>query len=435
MKIDFRLIFWMFFASYSLAGPAGAEQAEQVEKKENLFVIHQILLDPQDSRRLFSATSNYGILETEDGGRSWKWSNQGLRSFTHRALAVQPNDSRILFAGGWGGGVSKSVDRGAHWTPVNAGLGNTAVEDIAIDSLHPETIYIATTTGVFRSLKGGGDWRAYSTGLPVSEIENFECLIFLPTGSIELLLGTSQGLYQKRRGKDEWEAAEGSVEKEDIVSFAMDGKTGYVYAGTVKNGLFRSRDGGGIWRPLGGRISKAWVSDVALDSNNSTVIYAATRGMGVLKSLDGGDTWQETNKGLPTQDIRCLGIDPSNSDVLYAGTTNEGIVKTEDGGKSWVQLEGYPLMTMSEIIESISGPLPPEHESSDLKIPPNFFKCNQCHGWTDRRLNSKRTYWRVPPNLRDWGPTVERMSKRARLTKVESADLTKFLNAYSRKPR
>jgi len=186
---------------------------------------------------------------------------------------------------------------------------------------------------------------------------------------------------------------------------------------------------------MDGRISKAWISDVALDAENSMVIYAATRGTGVLKSLDGGKSWQEINDGLPTPDIRCLGIDPRNANVLYAGTTNEGIVKTENGGKSWVRLEGYPLMTMSEIIDSISGPVSSDHDPSDLNIPSDFFKCNQCHGWTDRRLNSKRTYWRVPPNLRDWRPTVERMSTRARLTKAESADLAKFLNAYSRKSR
>jgi photosystem II stability/assembly factor-like uncharacterized protein len=435
MKIDFRLIFWLFFASCSLVGPAGAEQAEKVEKKEELFVIHQIVLDPQGTGTLFAATSNYGILETADGGASWKWSNRGLRSFTHRAVAFQPGESQVLYAGGWGGGVSKSMDRGAHWVPMNDGLGNTAIEDIAIDSNNPGTVYVVTTTGVFKSANGGDDWAPYSKSLPISEIENFECLLFVPTGPTELLLGTSQGLYRKPRNRNRWEAVEGALRTEQIASLAVDRHNGIVYAGTFKSGLYQSRDGGRLWRPFGGKIAKAWVSDIAVDPKNSAVLYAATRVSGVLRSQDGGMTWQEANNGLPTQDIRCLAINPSHSDVLYAGTTHEGIVKTKDGGKSWVRLGGYPLMTMSEIVESISGPLPPEQGSSDLKIPSNFFKCNQCHGWTDRRLNSKRTYWRVPPNIRDWGPTVERMSIRARLTKSESAELTEFLNAYSREPR
>jgi hypothetical protein len=69
---------------------------------------------------------------------------------------------------------------------------------------------------------------------------------------------------------------------------------------------------------------------------------------------------------------------------------------------------------------------------SNLVPPPEFVKCNECHGWTDPLLNLKRTYWRVPANVRDWKFTVkERMGPRTNLTQAEEDSIIQFLNRYS----
>jgi photosystem II stability/assembly factor-like uncharacterized protein len=426
MKSVGQLLLWMLIGFCILVGRATA-----TERKEDLFVIHQIALDPQNPQTLYAATSNYGILKSADGGTTWGLTNQGLRSYTHRAVVINPVDTNILYAGGWGGGVSKSVDRGQHWTEMNDRLGNTAIEDIALDPTHPETLYAATTSGVFRSPDGGGSWMPYSEGLPISEIENFECLLAPPSGPIELLLGTSQGLYKRIRNSHTWEPVKGVIEREYATALAIEPKTGLLLAGTVKHGLLQSRDAGQSWHSLGGKIGNMWISDIALDPVHPGVIYVSTRGNGIFKSLDGGAIWQDISIGLPTQDIRCLGINPKKPEILYAGTTQEGLVMTRNGGRDWVQLTGYPLLSMAEIIASLSIPYHPSDNSSNPQVPPEFIMCNRCHGWTDSRLNSKHTYWRVTPNRRDWGQTVKRMSIRANLTPEESNKIVDFLTRYT----
>jgi photosystem II stability/assembly factor-like uncharacterized protein len=407
------------------------ESAGAAEPKEGPFVIHRIAIDPKNPQAVYAATSNYGILKSGDGGTTWALINQGLGSYTHHAVTIDPSDSKILYVGAWGGGVSKSVDRGMHWTDQNSKLGNTAIEDLVLDPAHPETIYAATTAGVYRSPDGGAGWVFYGEGLPIARIEIVERLIDLPSGPIELLLGTSRGLYKRERKAEKWEAVGGAVEKEHITAFAWDPKTGSVFMGTVKNGFLRSRDGGEHWTALGRGLKNIWISDIVIDPRHSGTIYIATRGNGVMKSRNGGATWKKADDGLPIQDIRSLAIDPDHSEILYAGTTHHGVVKTVDGGKRWDVLTGFPVLSIAEILASLSPALEPPKSSSGPTVPVEFFKCNRCHGWTDPRLNSKKTYWRVPANQRDWGLTVARMSQRAHLTPEDFKKITDFLTRYT----
>lgn len=430
MKKNGAFFAWMCGLSLLLMGTIAAAD----EKKEGPFVIHQIAVDPGNPQIIYAATSNYGILKSTNGGTTWSLSNQGLGSYTHHAVVVNPLHANIVYVGSWSGGVSKSVDRGAQWTEVNNGLGNTAIEDIVLDPIHPEQLYVATTAGVFKSSDGGANWKPYSEGLPVSDIEIFECLLIVPSGPTELLLGTTQGLFKRGRNAPTWEAIGGVSKNESITALTYEPRAHLLYAGTIKHGLLRSQDGGKSWAPLSGTIEKRWVSDLALDPQHPGVIYASTRGNGIFKSGDGGVTWREMNTGLPVKDIRSLAIDPKHPTILYAGTTIDGLLKTRNGGQAWVPLKGYPLLSVPEIVASISTASGPREHASSLSLPPEFSKCNQCHGWADPVLNMKRTYWRVPPNKRDWAVTVTRMSPRARLTPIEAKRITEFLTAYTQSP-
>ena len=414
-----------------LCGVPQSGSAGTAETREGPFVIHRIAIDPQNLEIVYAATSNYGILATRDAGTTWALINRGLGSYTHHALAIDPSDPNILYVGAWGGGVSRSEDRGMHWTDRNRGLGNTAIEDLALDSVHPKTVYVATTSGVFKSEDEGAGWIFYGEGLPVARIQIFERLIALPSGPIELLLGTSGGLFKRERNASRWEAVDGIVKEEHITAFALEPKTGMLYMGTVNNGMLRSRDGGETWAPSGGGLKNIWISDIALDPLHPGIVYAATRGKGVLKSKDGGVTWKQTNNGLPVQDIRSLVMAPEGSNILYAGTTSQGLIKTTDGGKRWRVMKGYPELSIAEIVASLSPKVERPDRTPAPSVPGEFFKCNRCHGWVDPFLNSKNTYWRVPPNQRDWGLTVARMSQRARLTPEDSRKIIDFLTQYT----
>ena len=128
------------------------------------------------------------------------------------------------------------------------------------------------------------------------------------------------------------------------------------YIGTPGGGVWKSTNGGRVWRPIFDSVPVPSIGAVTVAPSASNVIYAGTGeqmpGKGLYRSSDSGATW--SNIGL--QDvayIQAVIVDPRNPDVIVvagnsvgvgifwrplpksAMLTNRGIFRTEDGGKSW----------------------------------------------------------------------------------------------------
>jgi len=77
--------------------------------------------------------------------------NTGLTySGTHvLALAINPQTPDTLYVG-TSGGVFKSTDGGMNWTAINRGLTNRVGLSIAINPNSPDILYAGTEGGVFK---------------------------------------------------------------------------------------------------------------------------------------------------------------------------------------------------------------------------------------------------------------------------------------------
>ncbi|HXW18180.1 MAG TPA: hypothetical protein VEJ39_07740, partial [Candidatus Acidoferrales bacterium] len=117
------------------------------------------------------------------------------------------------------------------------------------------------------------------------------------------------------------------------------------YMGTPDGGVWKTTDGGHVWKPIFDATGVASIGALALAPSNPSVVYVGTGeqapGNGVYKSADAGATW--TNIGLPkVTRIAAILVDPRDPNtVLVAGAgdmspeTGRGIFKTTDGGKTW----------------------------------------------------------------------------------------------------
>lgn len=411
-----------FMLAVGLAQPVFAAD----EHVEGPLFIHRVAADPTDPRMFYAVTGNMGLLRTEDAGRTWIPSNRGLRSFTHHGLAVtasRDKDRPTLYIGGWGGGVSRSVDGGRSWTEINGDLGNTAIDAIAADPSRPQEVWVATTTGVFRTIDDGAHWRLENEGLhALSEAVGYKTLVIEPSPTPRLWLATEAGLFQRDLAQGPWRP-DRVLGTARLSALVYDPAGRRLYAGTIKQGVHvRSDD---AWRSLGGE--EWFVSAIAVHPARPRELYLATRGAGVLRSLDGGATWSTANTGLGLLDIRSLAIHPAMPVRLVAGTSSRGFWYSTDGGARWSPADPVPPRTMEGLLAMLAPSPAPA-----TAAPPVMAKCNACHGWSDAPLNSKRTYWRVPANARSWAPTVARMAQRAGLTGDERREVTTFLTAYSR---
>lgn len=150
--------------------------------------LHTIVLDPADPRRMFVAISAAGTFGTEDGGRTWRPLNRGVRAefmpdkfpevgqCVHK-LGMSAGRPGLLFQQNHCG-VYRSDSAGESWQEITAGLPSDFGFPLAVHPREPETIYVLPLKGaefrcppegklrVFRSRNGGRTWEALANGLP-----------------------------------------------------------------------------------------------------------------------------------------------------------------------------------------------------------------------------------------------------------------------------
>jgi photosystem II stability/assembly factor-like uncharacterized protein len=65
-----------------------------------------------------------------------------------------------------GGHLFVSTDGGASWAERSGGLPSVPVNAVAVDPARPDTLYVGTDNGVYRSPDSGSTWAEYGLGLP-----------------------------------------------------------------------------------------------------------------------------------------------------------------------------------------------------------------------------------------------------------------------------
>ena len=114
--------------------------------------LHTVILDPSDPKRIFIAISAAGAFRTDDGGKTWKPINKGLRSATipdqdaevghcvHH-IAMHPSRPGTLFMQKhWD--VMRSDNAGDSWQEVSGNLPTDFGFVIDVHAHEPETIYV-----------------------------------------------------------------------------------------------------------------------------------------------------------------------------------------------------------------------------------------------------------------------------------------------------
>jgi photosystem II stability/assembly factor-like uncharacterized protein len=146
-----------------------------------------------------------------------------------------------------------------------------------------------------------------------------------------------------------------------------------MYCGTARAGLFRSRNSGRNWEPVGPGIDSPMTTAVGVGRAERGyglgVVYAGTEPSAVFRSDTGGDSWVDLAglRALPSADtwsfpprphthhVRWIETDVNVADRVFVAIEAGALVRTLDGGRTWRdRVRGGPYDTHTAVTHPLA---------------------------------------------------------------------------------
>jgi photosystem II stability/assembly factor-like uncharacterized protein len=312
--------------------------------------------DPFRRENMYISYTDIGLFRSEDGGRSWRssidgipqrWRNTtywvefdpkvkglmwGAFARTHdlpRTKMWQRND-----VADFAGGTGTSTDGGAHWTVTASGMPETAVTHILLDPASPVGRRILYACGfgrgVYKSEDNGKSWTLKIEGIGKREPFAWR-LTRASDGTLYLVVSRRS----ERAGADP----------------AEDGA------------LYKSTDGAEHWIKMKLPEGTNGPTGLTLDPTDNRRMYlsawgaaaqSSATGGGVFVSTDGGAAWK--NIFDQSQHVYDVTVDPRDPNILYNCGFESGAWRSTDRGGTWTRIRGFNFKWGHRVIPDPADP-------------------------------------------------------------------------------
>ncbi len=377
--------------------------------------IKSLAIRPNQRNVLYAGAANGGVWITVDGGAEWNalWFRQP--SMAIGAIAVAPSNPMIVYAAtgedtpGWGpsyggAGVFRTSNGGAAWAMCAAGPGARS-NKVLVHPTNPDVVYVATDTGLWKSIDGGASWANRRPGHVTDALLD-------PTAPETLYVGAqNDGVYRSTDGGATWVPRQGTTggfftalpwgaAAEWVkLSMGQGGSVGtrFIAAkmGPDSGRVFLSTTAGDNWVMVPDVVQPAgyneWTNVISVHPRFSNRILAGAVGLSRTVTSYTFDPTSGTHS-----DHHQVVYDPVDPTICYVATDG-GVYRSTDGGATWA-LRSRAMTATQFYSVGVSQTLPlvvggATQDQGVLKL-----RANSDLDWDDVRAGNEGGFFVVDPN-------------------------------------
>jgi photosystem II stability/assembly factor-like uncharacterized protein len=413
--------------------------------------INSIAVHPSRPDTVFIGTNNYGVMVSNDSGKSFTPTNGGFSGrFANAILADRETPDRIyastINTATGGGFLFVSNDNGESWRPSMRSMPSRLITyAILQDARDANIIYLGTNLGVYRSLDRGTSWApvwavekpapvktkkgakptvavtpkrraslqpddsvmqaqqtlaaaGYHLGEPdgkpgpatTTALKKFQTDRHLPvTGKLDAITLAALGI---RKSSDPAAAEKADLILPDAVYalvHTVDPNTQEpAILAATNTGLYRSVDPSKGWLKLSYGSFDSRTTCISTVAKAPETIWVGTPSAGVLVSRDSGKTWRQAD--VPREvPINVIAQDPNRPDYVYVGT-KQALFMSHDGGSTWKVRGGN--LPFGDFTSILINP-----RNGDEIFAGNAYQVSEIGGGVYRTTNAGLSWARIDP--------------------------------------
>lgn len=326
--------------------------------------INSIAVHPSRPDVIFIGTNNYGVMISNDAGKSFVPTNGGFSGrFANAILADRETPNRIyastINTATGGGFFFVSNDNGESWRPSMRNMPSRLITYAIIqDTKDANLIYLGTNLGIYRSTDRGTTWA------PVWAPNSSDKKKTTAAKKRTAKTAPARRKAPAAKANDTVQRAQEALAAAGYNLGVPDGKAGAATTAAVKRfqtdrhlpvtGKLDAITLGALGVSTGtGPTADETSSDLIIADAVHTLVHTvdaatgkpgflAATNAGLYRSFDPAKGWQKLSYGIADQRTTCIATNTRNPETIWVGTPQSGLLVSRDSGKTWRQVEGVP---------------------------------------------------------------------------------------------
>jgi photosystem II stability/assembly factor-like uncharacterized protein len=414
--------------------------------------INSIAVHPSRPDMVYIGTNNYGVMVSNDGGKTFTPMNGGFSGrFANAILADRETPDRVyastINTATGGGFFFVSNDNGESWRPSMRSMPSRLITySILQDVTDANVIYLGTNLGVYRSPDRGTSWApvwaaekkktpskktakratqprrtksiqtpdailraqqalnaaGYHLGEPdgkpgpstTAALKKFQADRHLPvTGRLDAITLGALGIGKESGPTSADSSGLVLADAVNALVHTIDVETQQpAILAATNTGLYRSLDPAKGWQKLSYGSFDPRTTCISTNLKNPETIWVGTPSSGVLISLDSGKTWRQVEGISHDMPVNTIVQDPQRPDYVYVGT-KQALYMSHDGGATW-RVRGGNL-PFGDFTSVLINP-----RNGDEIFAGNAYQISEIGGGVYRSTNAGQTWARIDPKER-----------------------------------